>query len=530
MHALPGRRVAGVGRAGVVVVAADRVVVLARAGRRVAGVGGAGVVVVARHRDRRRVHAARRRVARRRSCRRCCRCTSARRRRVHAARSPGCRCRSCRRCCRCTSTVFVVCACPVAGLQVSVVQALLSLHVHRVRGLARAGRRVAGCRSCRRCCRCRSRCSCVLARARRRVAGLGRAGVVVVAGHGVRRVALPVAGLQVSVVQALLSLHVDVFVRVARARRRVAGSVVQALLSLHVTVFVRVRTARSPGCRRRSCRRCCRCTSRCSCVLARARSPGCRTSVVQALLSLHVTVFGRVALPGRRVAGVGRAGVVVVAGRRVRRLTHARSPGCRCRSCRRCCRCTSTVFVVSHWPVAGLQASVVQALLSLHVDVVPVFAQSRSPGCRRPSCRALLSVQGIGGKLQAAAPCARRIADVGRAEVVVVAEDDRRALRRVRARRPACCPGVSCATPPVYCAVAVMRPPTMSPAVTVYGMSALSMKSSAAVHPSAESVPPMHGTFGVDDVDDAVRRRQAERAARERAELVAVRRLLQRAR
>ena len=101
-------------------------------------------------------------------------------------------------------------------------------------------------------------------------------------------------------------------------------------------------------------------------------------------------------------------------------------------------------------------------------------------------------VNWIGGKLQAAPPgtSGSQTSVVQRS---LSSQMTTGVLFGVLAATPGVLSRVSCARPPVYWTVAVMRPPTMSLSFTLYGMSELSMKSSAAVHPSAESVPPMHG-------------------------------------
>ena len=233
--------------------------------------------------------------------------------------------------------------------------------------------------------------------------------------------------------------------------------------------------------------------------------PALQTSVVQ---SVVVVARSPCSSSGTRpVAGlhaVGRAGVAVVARAPCCASGTGRSPGCRSRSCRRCCRCSVAVRRCSH--------------------------RCPSPGCRPRSCRALLSVQGIGGKLHAALPGRRRIADVGGAEVVVVADDDRRALRRVRrdARRVV--------RRVVRDAAGVLRrrrheARSRCPARRIeYGMSALGMKSSRRSRTALGRVGAADTRHvGADRVHDAVRRREAEGAHRERADVVAVLRLLQRA-
>ena len=198
----PCDRVAGVVRARVVVVAPLTRCPCCGTRGRVAGVVGAGVVVVAPRAV--RVHAAVDRVAARRRAGVVVvaprgRCP------VDAAGRPGCRCRRCRRCCRCTARCGVftqpvdrIAACRRCSVVVvaRACRAVVTQPVDRVAGVGR----------CRRCCRCRRSC-CRVAHAGRpgrrcrsvqallslhasrassdapvdRVAAVGRAGVVVVA-------------------------------------------------------------------------------------------------------------------------------------------------------------------------------------------------------------------------------------------------------------------------------------------------------------------------------------------------------------
>jgi hypothetical protein len=123
------------------------------------------------------------------------------------------------------------------------------------------------------------------------------------------------------------------------------------------------------------------------------------------------------------------------------------------------------VLVVSHWPEAGLHASVVQRLLSLHV-VVPVLAQIPVAGLQDSVVQRLLSVQGITGLLHAAAPCnagsqtsfVHRLLSLQRTTGV---------LFGVVALAPGVFPITSWTTPPVYTAFATTKPLTMSEVSTV---------------------------------------------------------------
>ena len=196
---------------------------------------------------------------------------------------------------------------------------------------------------------------------------------------------------------------------------------------------------------------------------------------MQRLLSLHVVVLSVEHCPGRLADSVAEV-VVVARGRAVGRAIcpqagRCGSRSCRgwvavalhvvvlsvctdrrrsIRSCRGCCRCTSSCCR-SHWPVSGLQDSVVQRLLSLRQPVVVgrtgpcpasgkdsvaevvVVARRRAvgrigpcPACRTQSCR---------GCCRCTSSCCRsraqacvRLAGLGRAEVAVAAR--RRAVGR----------------------------------------------------------------------------------------------------
>src|SRR5688572_5135454 len=141
-------------------------------------------------------------------------------------------------------------------------------------------------------------------------------------------------------------------------------------------------------------------------------------------------------------------------------------------------------------PVEGSHSLVVQMLLSSHTTGVvkqPVVESQSS------SVHSSLSLQSIGLGIHAADPDAFG-SQMNSVQGVLSGQRVTGVCFGVLAPTPAVLSGESCATPPVYCAVAVTNPPAMSAAWTVYGKGPPSSRVTVGSQPSPGPSPPMQGT------------------------------------